>query len=157
MQRGSRPPRIPCPRRSAQTRIPLEEVPALTRIQPTGDALDIRQPAGQVPYGVVRVLAMGASRKQILGTRLVGMPEYETAHGSRVLLGQRQARRDPRNRTGPAWRSNYYVVAATPSTLAWFPAGEVEELLEQPSVADDVNLKRKIERLTDVLKRAVAT
>ncbi|MCY2987383.1 MAG: hypothetical protein NTY19_05895 [Planctomycetota bacterium] len=138
--------------KTGQTVPPLEDVPDLTRIEPIGHVLEIRQPAERVPFGVARILAHGASRKQLLGTRLVCLPEYETAHGTVFcsasvrcdeILG---AERDP-------LEIHYYLHPAQPKTLAYFQLAEVEQLLAQPSVASDMKLKTKIECLRNLLKR----
>ncbi len=126
--------------------------PGLPAIEVVSDEVRIRQFAREVPFGVVRVLAKGKSTGLLLGTCLVAMPEYRTAAGEAFCSADIGVAEVLGSESDPLG-VDYYVVAAAPTTFAWFPVDEVEELGGRPDVTGNAELKRKVSRLIDELKR----
>jgi len=149
----AQPPDLPAIHapRAEGTRPPAAQPPGLSIIEVVRDVLTIRQLARDVPFGVVRVLAKGKSRGMLLGTRLLAMPEYQTAGGEAFCSAEIRLNEVKGIETDPQG-IDYYVVAATPATFAWFPAEEVEEFRSLSPVADDSKLRQKVSQLISELK-----
>lgn len=113
-----------------------------------GDQIVVQVPAELVPYGVVRIVAQVDD--QLVGTCLLPLIRYGDPHGEfsirrkKCLVERVVGGRDPRT---VAW----YAQPALESTLAWFPAEDVAELLERPEVQDRAELRQRIELLLELV------
>ncbi len=119
------------------------------RISIYGDEVVVQVPADLVPYGVIRILAK--VEDQLVGTCLLPLIKYETPRPEEsqryntCLAAEVVADRNPRSVT-------WYVQPASKETLPWFPAAEVQELLDRRDVRIHDELQQSIRSLLELVE-----
>jgi len=109
-----------------------------------GDRIRVRAPAELVPYGVVRILAK--EQDLLVGTCLLPLIKYQTVRSNLWPLARVVGERDLRT-------VRWYAQPATDETLAWFSADEVAELLNRSDVRDYEELRKRVERLLELVQQ----
>jgi len=113
-------------------------------IEIQGDEVVLNIPQKDVPYGVVRVFAQ--AEDSLLGTCLVPLVKYSEERGSTLPAYRVVRDRNPRSVT-------WHVQAATLEYLPWFPAAQVEALLQWPEVKDDEELQARVRELLELVRK----